>query len=911
LEGFLGNVHLDLHYNYIKMFPFDQAALPHLTTRKALLAIDLQNDFLSSDGCLQITEPDGFVERIVKLAAMFRQFGDVVWVRSEFEQHRPQDSEQILVGELDPSQLMPLTSPRAARRSSGATKKAPPIPSSNIDSEAFLSQLGQGNAGLLKSATTSSELAPIIKEAVSERDLMYTKSHYSAFNSNHLVQMLRVKFVTELFVCGSLTNVGVYASVMDAAKHGFAITVVEDCCGFRDDSRQSLAIRNLIEITGCEVASCVEVMEQLQPKPKTTTKTKQNHSSPERHSRPPRTGESGRSNRSPVIRNPAASPGISNKVAALSLSDTRKSDEPQATGTQPQSPLGTEPLPALGSPAVDSEFEHLGMAHTGNSIPADNKYLRRREVLPDTSLNPDVPQEQQLQKECEEVSQRPPDDSSPNIMEDSEKSPNSYAKDPICEGDTTIIHNALPPALADGVFEILKKEVHWLRMSHQGGEVPRLVAVQGSVAGDGSQPIYRHPADESPPLQSFTPTVLKIKSEVEKLLGHSLNHVLIQFYRSGNDYISEHSDKTLDIVKGSFIANVSLGAERTMVFRTKRPDKDPLRAASTTEDTKRQVFRAALPHNSLCRMGLVTNMRWLHAIRQDKRADRDKLPSELAFAGGRISLTFRNIGTFMSKDSKLIWGQGATEKNKEKARPVVNGQTTASVRMLQAFGKENHSSEFDWDAHYGSGFDVLHMSNSPRLFLSSDSVVNNRVRIMLAELGIDHSKGSMASTTKDDGQPTSIDSPGIKFVDNDSDQVVVHGELAIMLYLDSVYGSSKQQSGLTQQVFRARLYSRFQEALGFLGKWRALDYKKIGAGSNKHLKKELDLWDKYASDAEFIAGDNISLADFAFGPVLHDVVETAGADVLKDLQSLIKYYGRFMDREATKKVIKTTESTKE
>ncbi|CRK16323.1 hypothetical protein BN1723_017462, partial [Verticillium longisporum] len=103
-------------------------------------------------------------------------------------------------------------------------------------------------------------------------------------------------------------------------------------------------------------------------------------------------------------------------------------------------------------------------------------------------------------------------------------------------------------------------------MSHQGGEVPRKVAVQGLVAEDGSMPVYRHPADESPPLFPFTKTVLEIKAVVEEKLGHPLNHVLIQFYRDGNDYISEHSDKTLDIVKGSYIVNVSLGAERTMIF---------------------------------------------------------------------------------------------------------------------------------------------------------------------------------------------------------------------------------------------------------------------------------------------------------------------------------------------------------
>jgi len=286
--------------------------------------------------------------------------------------------------------------------------------------------------------------------------------------------------------------------------------------------------------------------------------------------------------------------------------------------------------------------------------------------------------------------------------------------EPLCEGDTAVIYNILPPSLEAGAFEKLRDEVDWQRMSHQGGEVPRLVAVQGEVTPDGSMPVYRHPSDESPPLKPFSPTVRKLKDEVERHLGHPLNHVLIQFYRDGKDYISEHSDKTLDIVRGTYIANLSLGAERTMVFRTKRPDKDFTRDQSAPSEapSQRQMQKAKLPHNSLCRMGLRTNMGWLHAIKQDKRRDAEKTPAELAFGGGRISLTFRRIGTFLNAEQTLIWGQGATGKTREEAGRVVNADDTLTGEVVRAFGTENHASEFDWETYYGRGFDVLHMSHS-------------------------------------------------------------------------------------------------------------------------------------------------------------------------------------------------------
>ncbi|AUX47320.1 uncharacterized protein SOCE26_088380 [Sorangium cellulosum] len=77
-------------------------------------------------------------------------------------------------------------------------------------------------------------------------------------------------------------------------------------------------------------------------------------------------------------------------------------------------------------------------------------------------------------------------------------------------------------------------------------EVPRLVAIQGERAPDGAVPLYRHPADEQPELRAFTPAVDRIRREVERRVGHPLNHCLLQLYRTGRDWISEHSDKTLD-----------------------------------------------------------------------------------------------------------------------------------------------------------------------------------------------------------------------------------------------------------------------------------------------------------------------------------------------------------------------------
>ncbi|KAH9935509.1 uncharacterized protein B0H18DRAFT_1082257 [Fomitopsis serialis] len=230
----------------------------------------------------------------------------------------------------------------------------------------------------------------------------------------------------------------------------------------------------------------------------------------------------------------------------------------------------------------------------------------------------------------------------------------------IGEGDSFLVDDFLPSELSEHAFGRVRDEVQWHRMVHRGGEVPRLVAVQGSVSEDGSCPIYRHPADESPPLLPFSPTVELIRQHVEQTLRHPVNHVLIQHYRTGADYISEHSDKTS--------------------------------TSSAVQD--RQPHPA--PHNSMFVLGLETNMRWLHGIRTDKRPEKTKSAEERFANGERISLTFRHIGTFLSPGETHIYGQGARGRRAQ--------------ALIDAFGKENHSSEFDWDAAYGAGSDVFHFS---------------------------------------------------------------------------------------------------------------------------------------------------------------------------------------------------------
>jgi hypothetical protein len=222
-----------------------------------------------------------------------------------------------------------------------------------------------------------------------------------------------------------------------------------------------------------------------------------------------------------------------------------------------------------------------------------------------------------------------------------------------------------------------------------------------------SYPVYRHPADASPPLLQFSPTVSRIRAVVEAHLNHPVNHVLIQHYRSGKDYISEHSDKTIDVVAGSKIVGVSIGATRNMTLRTK---KDVLSSVGELEeDTVRRSQKFPMPDRSMFVLGLGTNAKWLHSIRHDNRPFHTKSDEERYMDGERISLTFRNIGTFLSADGTKIWGQGAVAKSAAEARDVVTDWEEVE-KLVDWFGRENHQSDFDWHGVYGQGSDVVNFT---------------------------------------------------------------------------------------------------------------------------------------------------------------------------------------------------------
>lgn len=337
-------------------------------------------------------------------------------------------------------------------------------------------------------------------------------------------------------------------------------------------------------------------------------------------------------------------------------------------------------------------------------------------------------------------------------------------------GDSKLALNFLPAELALDAFDRVRDEVAWQTMQHMGTDVPRLISQQGSITAE-HKPVYRHPADEQPATVTWTPFVERIARLASKRFGFEFNHALVQHYRSGEDHIGEHADKTLDIKHGAPIVGISLGASRTFTLKSKE------KLAASTGPL--QIQKISLPHNSAMVLGLDTNRVFTHQVGRDARSCGQRRPDENLFEGQRISITLRCVVTFVRLGDGRLFGQGAKckteadldaatdaeiaalpttavgalfltgdvatvddqtgsnsthrasigaldsrpkeEEDSTKAKEAAHGlqarpcgthtlitEQKEELRMLRrAFHEENKRTSFDWSGAYGEGFDVL------------------------------------------------------------------------------------------------------------------------------------------------------------------------------------------------------------
>lgn len=143
---------------------------------------------------------------------------------------------------------------------------------------------------------------------------------------------------------------------------------------------------------------------------------------------------------------------------------------------------------------------------------------------------------------------------------------------------------------------------------------PRLEAWYGDPGTD-----YSYSGVHHTPLP-WTDDLQKLRDLAQMASQSLFNSVLLNYYRDGQDHMGLHADDEPELGERPTIASLSLGAQRRMFFRPKKP-------------TPNQVtYSLDLDCGSLLIMAGDTQRNWKHGIRKTRKP-----------CGARVNLTFRNI----------------------------------------------------------------------------------------------------------------------------------------------------------------------------------------------------------------------------------------------------------------------------
>jgi nicotinamidase-related amidase len=271
---------------------------PRFQTHQALLVIGMQNDFIRPDGRLPVSTKNGYLDRIQTLIPKFRKLnGNVIWVQTLYEGDRiandantgegdamvvgglidgddssNEGGEEEVVKDLPPEKSKSSKHKQRAldllKRVSARRKTLPrEVAQATVeqDDELFLLKSDKRTPACVPD-TYGAQFADVIAMQFElPADMVIKTSNYSAFQGTSLLMTLRAKLVTELYICGCITNVSVLATVIDAARHGVKINVIEDCLGYRKQSRHELSLKRMDEFFDAYLVNSTEILAREPP----------------------------------------------------------------------------------------------------------------------------------------------------------------------------------------------------------------------------------------------------------------------------------------------------------------------------------------------------------------------------------------------------------------------------------------------------------------------------------------------------------------------------------------------------------------------------------------------------------------------------------------------------------------------
>jgi len=184
------------------------------------------------------------------------------------------------------------------------------------------------------------------------------------------------------------------------------------------------------------------------------------------------------------------------------------------------------------------------------------------------------------------------------------------------DADLRFAHGFYTSEEAAALMAALLAETPWrqerIRIAGEMRWQPRLTSWHGDIGADYAYSGIR--LDPHP----WTPTLSRMRRDIEVATGHAYNSVLLNLYRDGNDSVGWHADDEALLGPTPAIASLSLGQTRLFRLRHKRRLHAPV--------------DIQLTDGSLLLMAGSTQRHWEHTV-----------PKERGERGPRINLTFRLI----------------------------------------------------------------------------------------------------------------------------------------------------------------------------------------------------------------------------------------------------------------------------
>ncbi|KAF2099561.1 DNA repair family protein [Rhizodiscina lignyota] len=240
----------------------------------------------------------------------------------------------------------------------------------------------------------------------------------------------------------------------------------------------------------------------------------------------------------------------------------------------------------------------------------------------------------------------------------------------------------IPKDVERELFNFLRQELFFYRVQYQikRGSIetqintPRFTTVFGVdessyFARDGSlldsknhRPV---PSDRYKCRPRPIPSCLEaLRKVTEGSTGCKFNFCLVNYYASGNDSISFHSDDERFLGPDPAIASFSLGAKRDFLMKHK-----PITRSGEEPPAESKSLKYPLASGDMILMRGKTQSNWLHSIPKRKGGESDR---------GRINITFRKALVRGGTENYYQYNVGSGgvyrwDQTKQEMRPVNSG----------------------------------------------------------------------------------------------------------------------------------------------------------------------------------------------------------------------------------------------